>query len=305
MTGPFPAPPEGPPRDGPPIPAWTAFVVFAFALWLGYAASGLALYAVAWLEAGGVAPGSMAALSRTGATMPGLLAVVAAIALSELLVLMTTLRSLRASPRAALRLGPSEAGPGVLALAAVGMLLLSHGLDTTVHLGGLSDEGTLGALQTIFAEASPGALLVALAVVALLASTAEELLFRGFVQTRLSARWGPAAGVAVTSLLFGLAHFDAVQGGMAVLLGLYLGAITEWSGSLRPALLCHVLNNTLGTLGPAFLETDGTQAFHYVSLAVSAGGLALIVPRLRRGLALARPAAGGGPGAADRPSGRQ
>ncbi|MDP3936847.1 MAG: CPBP family intramembrane metalloprotease [Deltaproteobacteria bacterium] len=284
MNGPGPAPPDRPARGGPEIPAWTAFVVFMFAVTMGYAASGLALYAVAWLQAGKVPPGSTAVLLATAATIPGLLAVVGAIAVTEILVVLSALRSLRAPAREALRLAPSAAGPGVLALAAVAMLLLSHALDTSVHIAGLADDGTLGRLREVFANAPPAALLASVAVVGLLAATAEELLFRGFMQTRLTARLGPAAGVTVTSIFFGLAHFDPVQGGAAVLLGIYLGAITEWSGSLRPAILCHILNNTLGTLAPAMIDGGGETSFQYASLAVSTGGLAVLLPWLRRRL---------------------
>jgi membrane protease YdiL (CAAX protease family) len=38
------------------------------------------------------------------------------------------------------------------------------------------------------------------------AGFAEELLYRGWMQPRLVARWGPAAGVLVTAALFGLAR---------------------------------------------------------------------------------------------------
>ncbi len=284
MNGPGPGPPDRPARGGLDIPGWTAFVVFGFAVTMGYAASGLALYAVAWLEDGKVAPESTAALARAGATIPGLLAIVGAIAATEILVVLSALRSLRAPAREALRLGPSAAGPGALTLAAISMLLLSHGLDTSLHLVGLSDDGTIARLKQTFHDASPATLLVSVTVVGLLAGTAEELLFRGFMQTRLTARWGPVASVAVTSVFFGLAHFDAVQGSAAMLLGIYLGAITEWSGSLRPAILCHILNNILGTIGPAIFDAEVGPSFHYASLAVSAGGLAFLLPWLHRHL---------------------
>lgn len=281
---PGPNPAERPFRDAAQIPFWTAFVVFAFALGLGYAASGLALYAAAWLEAGGRGPISPDALHRAGLTLPGLLSVVGAIAVAELLVVLTAVRSLQVPARAALRLHPSRAGAGALALAALGMLCLSHALDSSIHLAGLGEDGTLGMLRDIFGGASPAGLIASMAVVALLAGVAEELLFRGFMQARFTARWGPLAGVVVTSFFFGLVHLDAVQGSAAAMLGLYLGALTEWSGSIRPAILCHVLNNAFGTLGPELLGGNESLTFHYASLAVAVIGLMLILPWLRRHL---------------------
>jgi membrane protease YdiL (CAAX protease family) len=172
----------------------------------------------------------------------------------------------------------------VLAISVVAMLLLSHGLDTLLQMWGVSDQGTLSLLRRIFEEASPAELAGAVCVVGILAGTAEEVLFRGYMQTRLSAHWGPVAAVVVTSLFFGLVHFDPIQGGAAVILGLYLGAITEWSGSLRPAILCHVLNNGFGTLGPALLGYEASPAIRYASVGVAAAGLVLLLPWLRRRL---------------------
>ena len=43
----------------------------------------------------------------------------------------------------------------------------------------------------------------------LLTCLAEEAFFRGYLQQGLSRRFGPAAGIAAASLLFGLAHIGA------------------------------------------------------------------------------------------------
>jgi membrane protease YdiL (CAAX protease family) len=112
----------------------------------------------------------------------------------------------------------------------------------------------------------------------------EEMLFRGYIQTGLAGRLGPARGVLAASILFGAAHMDAVQGPMAVLLGLYLGFVTEWTGSIRPAIACHVVNNLFGTLAPAVLPFAPSPAAHAISLAVSAAGLAIGIPWIRRRL---------------------
>ena len=86
----------------------------------------------------------------------------------------------------------------------------------------------------------------------------------------------------VTSLCFGLAHLDPVQGAGAVALGLYLGALTEWAGSIRPAILCHAVNNIFGTAAPAILgvsEGPGARAGGVALVAVS---LAVLLPWIRR-----------------------
>jgi membrane protease YdiL (CAAX protease family) len=57
--------------------------------------------------------------------------------------------------------------------------------------------------------------------------------------------------VVLSAAIFGLAHFDPVHSSLAFLLGAYLGVVTQLARSIRPAILCHVVNNTLGILAPA------------------------------------------------------
>jgi hypothetical protein len=79
----------------------------------------------------------------------------------------------------------------------------------------------------------------------LLTCVAEEAFFRGFVQQSLSKRFGWIAGVAVASLLFGLAH---IGGGLplvafATLAGVGYGLAYHYSSRLWVAVLFHFLFN--------------------------------------------------------------
>ncbi len=75
---------------------------------------------------------------------------------------------------------------------------------------------------------------------ALLSGVGEELLFRGAIQ--------PFAGLALTSILFGLLHmgpqgFLSAWSVWAALAGLMLGWMFDSTGSLWPPIICHVLVN--------------------------------------------------------------
>ena len=94
---------------------------------------------------------------------------------------------------------------------------------------------------------APG-LLAALIVAGLLPGIAEEMFFRGFVQTRLRARWGCRWAILWTSLMFGVMHFDFIHGCFAVAIGLFLGYLTEWADSIVPAMICHATNNVISIL---------------------------------------------------------
>lgn len=76
------------------------------------------------------------------------------------------------------------------------------------------------------------------------APVAEELLFRGFLQPLLQPRLGRTAGLAATSLLFGLGHGLAYALPVG-LLGAFFGWLTQRHGSLLPAMFAHALHNTV------------------------------------------------------------
>lgn len=83
---------------------------------------------------------------------------------------------------------------------------------------------------------------IAVILVAALAGLGEELLFRGVIQARLVEFGGPVAGLVLASLIFGLAHYvTSAYFVAASLMGLYLGALYQFSGNLLVPSLVHAL----------------------------------------------------------------
>lgn len=79
-------------------------------------------------------------------------------------------------------------------------------------------------------------------LISLSAGFGEEILFRGALQPMFALWLGPWGGVAATALLFGLAHpMSYGYFAVATLCGVYLGAVTELSGNLIPAIVAHGL----------------------------------------------------------------
>jgi membrane protease YdiL (CAAX protease family) len=84
--------------------------------------------------------------------------------------------------------------------------------------------------------------IVPMALIALAAGFGEEVLFRGAMQPAFGEWLTPWGGIAAAALLFGLAHpMSLTYFVLATLLGLYLGAITLWTGELIPAIVAHAL----------------------------------------------------------------
>jgi hypothetical protein len=85
-----------------------------------------------------------------------------------------------------------------------------------------------------------GARPIELALIAALAGLGEEALFRGVVQAALAERLPGSAAVAVTALLFGLAHPLTVTYAIAAaLVGAYLGWLQLASGNLLVPIVTH------------------------------------------------------------------
>jgi membrane protease YdiL (CAAX protease family) len=177
---------------------------------------------------------------------------VATLALAaQLSFLVVTLTAAWLSPMGVvrrLRLGRSGMPwPGYLTLP-VGMLSINFLFQVLVKLLRVPEGGTLDVLQHAITQLTPGMLVVMLLVVGVMPGFSEEFLFRGYVQGRLAARWGPAAAILISAALFGLFHFDKLQSPATFLMGLYLGYVAYRAGSIRPAMFAHMFNNTSAVL---------------------------------------------------------
>jgi membrane protease YdiL (CAAX protease family) len=78
----------------------------------------------------------------------------------------------------------------------------------------------------------------------------EELIFRGYLMRQFSAWTGNRlVGVGLQGVAFGLAHGYYLRTiPVVMLLGWFLGLLAYWRKSLRPGMLAHGLQDTLGGL---------------------------------------------------------
>ena len=103
--------------------------------------------------------------------------------------------------------------------------------------------------------------------------SAEEILFRGYLQSQLAARFAhPAVWMILPSVLFGLLHYQpGVMGDAAWLIviwaiffGLAAADLTARSGTLGPAIALHLINNlsAIALIAPQG-NFDGLALFTY------------------------------------------
>lgn len=104
------------------------------------------------------------------------------------------------------------------------------------------------------AQAAGWQIALAAVLVVVVVPPAEELLFRGILYTWMRSRWGVAASVGVSSLVFGLMH-GLLFLPVAALFGVFLALVYERSGSLWPAICCHaVINLSAVVIGRVVIE---------------------------------------------------
>lgn len=116
-------------------------------------------------------------------------------------------------------------------------------------------------------DASGFAVLVLVGAVA--PGIGEELAFRGLLQRRLIERWGPLVGIGVSSLMFGLWHFDLRQGLMAVAIGLWIGWCAHRQKTVVNVAFAHVLSNAFALV--ANRNGFGGIAVHSVGAMIVSG----------------------------------
>jgi len=101
----------------------------------------------------------------------------------------------------------------------------------------------------------------------------EEAYFRGFLQSALVENWGPSPGIAISSILFGAAHYrnaDLIRKSdrwryytfsmpLIATIGAYCGWLTQKNNSLQESVALHTWYDAI-LFSLAFLENEASIA---------------------------------------------
>lgn len=143
-------------------------------------------------------------------------------------------------------LGLRPIGWRPVALGVLGTLVLSFAVSQL----GLQPEGVKQVTDTV---GQPSQLAKTLAILALLAPLAEELVFRGLLYGWLARRWGTGVAFIASSLAFAAAHVELAHVLLVLPLGLWFGWLRRRTDSLLPSLLAHMINNGVAVLAASQL----------------------------------------------------
>jgi len=112
-------------------------------------------------------------------------------------------------------------------------------------MGDLEQEATKSMQQFLKARSS-GEVFLNVIIIALLPAICEEVCFRGALQRiMIHITKNAWTGIIVTALLFSALHLQFQGFFPRMFLGIILGAIYWYSGSLWPSILAHFVNNAI------------------------------------------------------------
>ncbi len=187
----------------------------------------------------------------------------------------------------------------VTLLLVLGTPVLQVAAFVLVHLSGLEPSPQLERLQELLGRSTGATAVLFTLLATIVPAFCEELFFRGYVQPRLAARFGPLVAVLVSGLVFALYHGDPLQVITVIPPGLWFAYLAWRARSTFVPMAAHLVFNAMG-VGIARLPLNAASAGEPPELApwsavIVVGCLGFSALALSMGLWLAgseRPAAG-------------
>lgn len=134
------------------------------------------------------------------------------------------------------------------------------------------EESAMEQMQAFLKINSPIDIWVNVFIIALLPAIGEEICFRGALQ-RIMIRMtrSPWVGILVTAFLFSLLHFQFEGFLPRMILGIILGALYWYSGSIWTSIIAHFFNNALQVVVASYMPkyVDGNPSIPILIAVVS------------------------------------
>lgn len=151
---------------------------------------------------------------------------------------------------------------------------MSLGTETTKWMKNMEEEAARQ-IQFMLSKPTPKELLLNLIFISLFAGIGEELFFRGILQRLfIRAFKNPWMGIVLTAAIFSGFHFQFFGFFPRLMLGVVLGAIYWYSGSIWTAMLAHFLYDgsiiVLAYFNPSIIKNSDQSIINTNNLAALA-----------------------------------
>ena len=159
----------------------------------------------------------------------------------------------------------------------ISVWLFNTGLMSLVQEAGLLKEH-FSIMENMLAPLSEGSIFISLLTVGIVAPFTEEFIFRGVIFKTLNKNISTLGTIIIQALFFGIFHGNLIQGIYATLLGVVLGYITYRTRSLWPAIIIHIINNTIATISPFILNNvPSTMTILISFIIIGALGITILI----------------------------
>lgn len=123
-----------------------------------------------------------------------------------------------------------------------------------------AEDQTAELLKKLLTMNSIGSLLLNLIVIAIVPGIGEELIFRGIIQKELGSYFkSPYVAIILASVIFSAFHFQFEGFLPRMFLGLILGLLYYWTGSLWVPIIVHAFNNGMQVVMTYFNPAMATE----------------------------------------------
>lgn len=109
-----------------------------------------------------------------------------------------------------------------------------------------------------------GSLTIQLINIAVFTPILEEIIFRGFIYTRLRKAMSVVPAVLISGSIFGLVHGNLIGFFYASLLGFFMAMLLERFNSILPSIACHMAFNGASFATMLFPESTGALIIIFV-----------------------------------------
>lgn len=124
------------------------------------------------------------------------------------------------------------------------------------------EESALAMTEKFLNTSSFGMMIVNLFVMALLPAVCEEMMFRGWLQRVLSDRLNYHVAIWVSAFIFSAIHFQFYGFVPRMIIGVALGYLYCYTGSLWAPIIAHFTNNAAAVI-TAFLAYNGYTSINF------------------------------------------
>jgi uncharacterized protein len=139
------------------------------------------------------------------------------------------------------------------------------------------EENNSSQLESFLKVNSTGDLIINIIVIALIPAFCEEMLFRGALQrVVIHLTKNPWAGIIITAIVFSALHMQFLGFLPRMFMGIVLGALYWYSGSLWTSILAHFIFNAIQVVGVAYMPELANDDKELPILAGIAGAIAVL-----------------------------